>query len=260
MSASVLDSIVSATRRRIREGRYSSGAGPGQRPVPDGARFLASLREPGARIIAEIKAKSPSAGVILRNADRKIETMALAYRRGHAAAISVVTEPEFFGGDPSWAARAKRISGLPVLVKDFVLEEVQLDFAASYGADAVLLIASILGEERLRQFREAAAERGMVSLVETHSLQEIAVALASGAEIVGVNARDLRTFDVRLEGAISLASAIPEGCVRVAESGIETRDDVEKLAAAGYKAFLIGETLLRSEEPEVKLRELRGES
>jgi indole-3-glycerol phosphate synthase len=258
MSGGVLDSIVAATRRRIREGAYAPAKETG--PAPDGARFVSSLREPGTRIIAEIKSKSPAAGELLKNCDRKVESIALAYRRGHAAAISVVTEREFFGGDPSWTGRAKRISGLPVLMKDFVVEEVQLDFAASYGADAVLLITSILGEERLRQFRTASSERGMASLVETHSREEIDEALASGAEIVGVNARDLRTFDVKLDDAVSLASAIPERCVRVAESGIETRGDIEKLAAAGYRAFLVGETLLRSEEPEATLRELRGES
>jgi indole-3-glycerol phosphate synthase len=258
VSADVLDSIVDATRRRIREGAYAPAKRTG--PAPDGARFVSSLREPGARIIAEIKAKSPSAGELLKNCDGKVESIALAYRRGHAAAISIVSEREFFGGDPSWAGRAKRISGLPALMKDFVLEESQLDFAASYGADAVLLIASILGEERLRHLREAAEERGMASLVEAHSREEIGAVLASGAEIVGVNTRDLRTFDVKLDDAIALASAIPERCVRVAESGIQTRGDVEKLAAAGYRAFLVGEALLRSEEPEVTLRELRGKS
>ena len=258
MTADILESIVAATRRRIREGAYAPESTPADAgPAPDGRRFLASLREPGTRIIAEIKAKSPSAGEVLRNCERKVESISLAYRRGHAAAISVVTETEFFGGHPSWARRARRISGLPVLMKDFIVEESQIDFFASWGADAVLLIASILGPEDLRRFREAAASRGMASLVETHGREEIAAAVASGAEIIGVNARDLRSFAVDLEGPVALAGFIPAGCVKVSESGISSRADVERLAAAGYGAFLVGEALLRSEEPEAALRELQ---
>ena len=256
MTADVLTSIVAATRRRIQEGAYASAHGA---PPPDGARFTASLREPGTRIIAEIKGRSPSAGEILRNPDRKVESISLAYRRGHAAAISVVTEREFFGGDPSWLARAKRISGLPVLMKDFIVEESQLDFAASHGADAVLLIAAISTPNELRRLREGARTRGMASLVEAHSRDEIVAAVESGAEIVGVNSRDLRTFAVALEASAALAFSIPEGCVRVAESGIATRADVEALSAAGFTAFLVGEALLRSDEPEAALRGLRGE-
>lgn len=257
MSAGVLDAIVSATKRRVREGEYSPAAKAG--PAPLGDLFLASLREPGTRIIAEIKAKSPSAGEIVRHCDRKVETLALAYRRGHAAAISVVTEREYFGGHPDWIARAKKISGLPVLMKDFVVEEAQLDFAASHGADAVLLIASILDESGLRRLREGAEGRGMAALVEAHSGDEIERAVSSGAKAIGVNARDLQSFAVRLEDLVSLAARIPSPTVRVAESGIRTRGDVETLAAAGYGAFLVGETLLRSNEPEVVLRGLRGE-
>lgn len=257
MSAGVLDSIVSATRRRVREGGYSPAAKPG--PSARGDLFLASLREPGTRIIAEIKAKSPSAGEIVRDCGRKVETLALAYRRGHAAAISVVTEREYFGGDPDWIARAKRISGLPVLMKDFVVEEAQLDFAASHGADAVLLIVSILDDAGLRRLREGAEARGMAALVEAHAVDEIERAISCGAKAVGVNARNLQSFAVRIEDLVSLAGAIPPGCLSVAESGIRTRGDVEAFAAAGYCAFLVGETLLRSREPEVVLRGLRGE-
>ncbi|MGH9441294.1 MAG: indole-3-glycerol phosphate synthase TrpC [Thermoanaerobaculia bacterium] len=257
MSEGVLGSILAATRRRIREGGYSPAQPAGS--SPDGARFLSSLREPGTRILAEIKARSPSSGEILKNCDRKVETLALTYRRGHAAAISVVTERESFGGDPRWIERAKRISGLPVIMKDFVLEEMQLDFAASHGADAVLLLAAVV-DDRLDFLIRAAELRGMAVLVETRSGEEIQRAAAAGAPAIGVNARDLRTFAVRLEDLVSLAPSIPPGCVRVAESGIGSRRDVETLAAAGYEAFLVGEALLRSEEPEVLLRELRGDA
>jgi indole-3-glycerol phosphate synthase len=232
MSGGILAEIAASVRARLATGGYRRAETPA--PAPDGARFEASLREAGTRVIAELKRRSPSAGEICPHLDRRLETFALAYRRGHAAGISVVTEPEFFGGDPGWLARAKRISGLPVLMKDFVLAEEQLDFAASHGADAVLLIAAILGAD------------------------EIARASGAGASIVGVNARDLRSFEVDRDGAARLAAAIPAGVVRLAESGIRSRADVERLRDAGYTAFLVGETLLRSEDPEETLRSLRG--
>jgi indole-3-glycerol phosphate synthase len=211
-------------------------------------------------VIAELKRRSPSAGEICAHLDRRVETFALAYRRGHAAAISVVTEPEFFGGDPGWIARAKRISGLPVLMKDFVLAEQQIDFAASHGADAVLLIAAILEGDALARLCAAATERGLAPVVEAHDGVEIALAAAAGAPIVGVNARDLRTFEVDREGAAKLAASIPVHAIRLAESGIRSRADIERLSAAGFTAFLVGETLLRSEDPEETLRTLRGAS
>lgn len=252
----VLAEIAAAVRRRTAAGDYRPRATAA--PAPDGARFEASLREPGARIIAELKRRSPSAGEIEPHLDRKVETLALAYRRGHAAAISVVTERDFFGGDPEWIVRARRISGLPVLMKDFLLAEEQLDFAASYGADAVLLIAALLDDGALARLRSAAQARGLAALVEAHDADEARRAVAAGAAVVGVNARDLRTFEVDREGAAALAASIPEDRVRVAESGIRSRADVERLGAAGFSAFLVGETLLRSEDPEETLRVLRG--
>ncbi|HET9794956.1 MAG TPA: indole-3-glycerol-phosphate synthase [Thermoanaerobaculia bacterium] len=252
----ILGEIAASVRSRLAAGAYRPAEGRG--PGPNGSRFAASLREPGTRVIAELKQRSPSAGEICPHLDRKVETLALAYRRGHAAAISVVTEPEFFGGKAEWIARAKRMSGLPVLMKDFVLAEEQLDFAASSGADAVLLIAALLDGPALARLRSAAEARGLAALVEVHDAGEIARAAAAGASIVGVNARDLRSFEVDREGAAELAAAIPAGVLRVAESGIRTREDVERLSAAGFTAFLVGETLLRSEDPEETLRSLRG--
>jgi indole-3-glycerol phosphate synthase len=256
MSADVLSRIAEATRASIAAGRY--GRLPADAPAPDGARFAASLREPGTRIIAELKRRSPSAGEISPHLDRRIETFALAYRRGHAAAISVVTEREFFGGDPGWIARARRISGLPVLMKDFILEESQIDFAVSAGADAILLIVALLDDTSLSRLRAEAAARGLAVLVEAHGREEIRRAAAAGADIVGVNARNLRTMSVDLGASAALAAAIPSPAIRVAESGIERREQIEMLAAAGFQAFLVGETLLRSDDPEETLRSLRG--
>lgn len=253
---SVLDDILAAKRERLRRGEYgpvSPAAPPG-----DGARFTAALREPGVRIVAEIKGRSPSAGEILPGADGKIETMALAYRRGHAAALSVVVEEDFFGGRSDWLPRAKRMSGLPVLFKDFIVSERQLDFAVSLGADAVLLIVRALPDEQLRDLREAARRRSLAAVVETHDADEIRRAAECGPDVLGVNARDLATFATSLDALVALGPALPEGPVRLAESGIRGPQDIARLKAAGYDAFLVGESLLTNDEPEELLRELQS--
>ncbi len=256
MSADILDRILAAKRGRLARGEFAVAASPVS-PAPDGKRFVASLQEPGVRVIAEIKERSPSAGEIVHAMEGKVESFALAYRRGHAAAISVVTEEDHFGGRAAWIARARRISGLPVLMKDFVLEPRQLDFAASQGADAVLLIARILSDGDLVSLVRGARERGMAVVVEAHDAQEIARASAVAPDVVGVNARDLATFATDLAAMESLGGAIPPGPVRLAESGIKTGEDVRRLRQAGWQAFLVGETLLRSVDPEETLRELK---
>ena len=225
-------------------------------------------------MIAEIKHRSPSAGTMLAGGRTPlppgppgsleevwsaIRAVARAYRRAGAAAISVVTEPDFFGGDLAWLPEVKRVSGLPVLMKDFVVDEVQLDLALSLGADAVLLIVVALEDEVLARLHAAARERGLAVLVEAHDEEEVGRALAAGAEVVGLNARDLRTFRVDLDRVVALGSRLPSRVVRVAESGIHTPADVERLAEAGFDAFLVGESLLRSGDPARALRALRGE-
>lgn len=250
----VLDRILADKRRRLARGEYSS-LGTASR-TSDGPRFVAALREPGIRIVAEFKARSPSAGEIIPGADGKVETFALAYRRGHAAALSVVAEQDHFGGKPEWVSRAKRISGLPVLMKDFLISERQLDFALSLGADAVLLIVRALSDGELADFRRGAAERGLAVVVEAHTADEIPRAAAVAPDVLGVNARDLSTFTTDTAALGPLAAAIPPGPVRLAESGIASREDVQFLSAAGWEAFLVGESLLRSDDPEEALREL----
>ena len=253
----VLDQILASKRARLGRAEYAAPPGTAL-PSAHGARFVASLREPGVRIIAEIKHRSPSAGEILPGAEGKIETFALAYRRGHAAAISVVTEEDHFGGKPEWIARARRISGLPVLMKDFFLTEGQLDFAASLGADAVLLIAGALSPTELSDLARQARERGLATVIEAHDAEEIARAAEAGPDVLGVNARDLATFATDLTRLEDLVAAIPAGPVRLAESGIRSRADVARLQAAGYEAFLVGETLLRDADPEQALRDLKA--
>lgn len=251
-----LTQILAAKQTRLSRGEYAA-FGSAARPT-DGGSFTAALREPGVRILAEFKARSPSAGEILRGADGKVESFGLMYRRGHAAAISVVTEEDFFGGRPDWLSRAKSISGLPVLMKDFILSERQLDFAVSLGADAVLLIVRALSGAELASLRAAARARGLAVVVEAHGSVEIRQAAAVEPEVLGVNARDLTSFTTDLPAVAAMAREIPPGPVRLAESGIKTREDIASLRAAGFDAFLVGEALLRADEPEELLRELRS--
>lgn len=254
---SVLDEILAAKRARLAAGEIP---GTEWSALPsDGARFLAALRRSGPRVIAEIKRRSPSAGEILPGAADRVEEVARAYRRAGAAALSVVIERDFFGGDPAWLPRAKGASGLPVLMKDFVVDERQLDQALSLGADAVLLIVAALGDSELGTLHSAARGRGLAVLVEAHDAAEARRALAAGAELVGVNARDLATFRVDLPEMARLGRELPPGTLRVAESGIRAAADVARLGAAGYDAFLVGESLLRSGDPARALRALRGE-
>ncbi len=250
----VLERILADKRARLARGEYSA-RGAAERPT-DGAAFVASLRKPGPRIVAEIKAKSPSAGEILRGADGRIETFALHYRRGRAAAISVVVEEDHFGGRPEWLPRAKSISGLPALMKDFVIDERQLDFAVSLGADAVLLIVRALPEAELANLAAAARQRGLAVVAEAHGAAEIPRAAAVAPDVLGVNARNLASFETDLGALEALAPSIPHGPVPMAESGMRGRADIDRLRAAGYGAFLVGEALLRSDDPEDELRAL----
>ena len=233
-------------------------AAPPTRPT-DGASFAAALRGPGRRIVAEFKARSPSAGEILSSPDTQVESFGLIYRRGHAAAISVVIEEDHFGGKPAWLPRIKAISGLPVLMKDFVVDERQLDFAVSLGADAVLLIARALADGELERLSSAARERGLARVVEAHDAAEIAPGRApSSPEVLGVNARDLATFRTDLERARGNGRADSGGAGP--PRGERDPEPRRRGGARGgrLRGFLVGETLLRSEDPEQELRELRA--
>jgi indole-3-glycerol phosphate synthase len=171
--------------------------------------------------------------------------------------MSVVVEQDHFGGRPDWLPRAKRMSGLPVLMKDFVISERQLDFAVALGADAVLLLVRALSAADLARLRRAALDRNLAVVVEAHGASEISPAAAVGPDVLGVNARDLTTFETDVAALEPLAREIPPGPVRLAESGIRSRDDVRRLLDAGFEAFLVGEALLASDDPEGTLRELR---
>jgi indole-3-glycerol phosphate synthase len=225
-------------------------------PLRDFAGAIA--RGPEPRVIAEVKRRSPSRGEI--RADFDPVTCARAYADGEAAAISVLTDETFFGGHLDYLAAVRRAVPMPLLRKDFVIDAYQIDEARVAGADAVLLIAAALGPDELVSLRERAEALGLCAVVEVHDELELDVALESGARVIGINNRDLRTFHTDLAVTERLAPRVPEGVVVVAESGIFTRTDMARLAASGAQAFLIGESLMREADMAGALRRLRRAS
>lgn len=214
--------------------------------------FAPALRSASTAIIAEIKKASPSKGLLQPNCCP--ETIARAYEQGGAACLSVLTDQRYFQGSLADLQTAKTATALPVLRKDFTIDRLQILEAAAHGADAVLLIAAILDTTQLRSFRELAAELGLAALVEVHNETELERAIDSGAEIIGVNNRNLDTFEVSLEVSLRLSEKMPDDVLRVSESGIFKRADIELLQGAGFRAFLIGESLMKSSDPAAALR------
>ena len=214
--------------------------------------FREALEARKPAIIAEIKKASPSRGVL--SIEFNPAKIGAQYEAGGAAAISVLTDGDFFQGSLQHLEAVRAATTLPVLRKDFTTSEYHVAEAAAHGADAILLIAAILDKHQLRSFREFAASFGMDSLVEVHDESELDKALESGAQIVGVNNRDLRTFEVHLETSHRLASRIPEGILRVTESGVFSAAHIQELSA--YQAFLVGESLMRSPDPAAAVRAL----
>lgn len=217
----------------------------------------AALRARRPAVIAEIKRSSPSAGDIASQVDPV--SQARAYSEAGAAAISVLTEPRHFGGSLDDLAVVRASVQVPVLRKDFVIDRSQVLQARAWGADALLLITAALSDDELRVFMSLASELGMTCLVETHGDVDLERALASGARIVGVNARDLETLEVDVPRALAQLARIPSDRVAVMESGIATRSDVSSAVEAGASAILVGETLMRAVDPRATLRRLIGE-
>jgi indole-3-glycerol phosphate synthase len=218
--------------------------------------FRRALQEHTPAIIGEIKKASPSKGVLAGHFEPA--SIARMYSNGGAAALSVLTDRQFFQGSLGDLEAARAAVSVPVLRKDFTLDEFHVIEAAAHGADAILLIAALLEEKEMRKLRELAAQFGMAALVEVHDTSELGTALDSGADIVGVNNRNLHTFEVTLETSVQLAEKIPANVVKVSESGIHSRADVARLAEAGFHAFLVGEHLMKSSDPAASLRELRS--
>jgi len=249
----ILDDIVAHTRARL-----------GSEPPPDRAAaeiaarnrppyaLTSALRRDRINVIAEIKSASPSAGTIVENPD--VEAIAATYKQGGAAAISIVTEPDFFRGSREWIARTA--GELPVLMKDFIVEESQLIRGIAAGASAILLLASLLDASQIRDFIRCLDQYSCDALVEVHDERELERAIDGGARIIGINNRNLRDFSVDLDASERLAQQIPDGVLRVAESGIKTRADVDRLRTAGFDAFLVGESLLRQKDRAAAVRQL----
>jgi indole-3-glycerol phosphate synthase len=243
----VLKRICKVKRTEI-EQLHRTGEAPlrtrmAQQEAPRG--FRTALKErPEVALIAELKKASPSAGVIREDFVPRL--IAEAYEEGGARCLSVLTDEKFFQGSLTYLAEARGAASLPVLRKDFILDELQILEARAWGADCVLLIVAALERSELAALRDLARELDTDALVEVHTREELDVALSVEADLIGINNRDLRTFEVRLETSQELAPEIPDDVVVVAESGISSRHDVEKLREFGVDAVLVGESLIRS--------------
>jgi len=260
----ILDEILAHKRVEVAEAQRTVSAeemakrAAERRDPPRG--LLRALRSgPPPRVIAEIKRRSPSRGEI--RADFDPAAIATAYEAAGAVALSVLTDADYFGGSLTALRRARAATNIPVLRKDFTIDAYQIDEAAANGADAVLLIVAAFGDRdgpaRLAALQQRAADRGLDALVEVHEEGELDVALDLGATLIGVNNRNLETFEVDLATTERLAKRIPPGVVLVAESGIFTPDDVARLERAGASAFLVGESLMREADVGAALRNLR---
>jgi indole-3-glycerol phosphate synthase len=229
-------------------------------PRPQKRNFAKALRNnQGLAVIAEIKRHSPSKGLIREKLDPG--QMALEYERAGAAAISVLTDNKFFCGSMEDLRQARLATALPVLRKDFIIDESQIwQSAGPEGPDAILLIVAALSEEKLADLLKEADRFGLACLVETHSEEEVEIALRAGAEIIGINNRNLHTFEVDVKTTERLSKLIPPEKIIVSESGLRTRKELKWLDGLGVSAALIGETLLQCSEPGLKLRELLGEN
>ena len=218
--------------------------------------FRTAFRRHGVNVIAELKKASPSEGLI--RADFRPVELARELVSSGAAALSVLCEPHRFLGDQRYLEAVRAVVDVPILYKDFITTEYQVVAARAAGADAILLIAAVLDDRSLASLKARADELGMASLVETHTAEEIRRAVALGADVIGVNCRDLRTFKTDPAITADLIGGIPPSCVRIAESGIRTHDDIASLRKAGADGFLIGTTIMRAEHPGAALSALIG--
>ena len=243
----VLSEIIARKRERVREAK--TRANP--------HAFRRALQKDGINVIAEFKRRSPSKGMIREDAN-PIE-IARAYETGGAVAMSVLTEEDYFAGSLDDLREVKSTVDLPVLRKDFIVDEYQVYESAIAGADAILLIVAALDDESLAHLRRLAEdELQMDALVEVHTSDEMKRAVACGAKLIGVNNRNLRTFEVSLETSLSLAREAPSEALLISESGLNNSADLRRLYNAGYRGFLIGETLMRAHDPAAALRSFRG--
>jgi indole-3-glycerol phosphate synthase len=255
----LLQTIIAATERITEVRREIEPIAALERRAaaasPRGDLFEANLGRAGlVNVIAECKRRSPSKGVLAARYDPV--AIAKQYEAGGAAAISVLTEPTFFDGALEHLGAVRAAVDLPLLRKDFIVDEYQLFEARANGADAVLLIVAGLGQAQMQRLQLRAWELGLAALVEVHNQEELMRAVDVGARIIGVNNRNLRTLAVDTEASSRLAVEMPRDVIAVSESGLQTRDDLENLSAAGYRAFLIGERFMTDENPAAAIRSL----
>lgn len=258
---SVLERILRGTREEVerRKQRMPLGSLEESLTAPAGARrsLHEALTASGMAVIAEFKRRSPSAGQLRR--DPVVAEIVRAYERGGASALSVLTEGPHFDGSLEDLHAARQACGLPVLRKDFIVDPYQLYEARAAGADAVLLIVAALSAGELAALHGQARELELDVLVEVHDREELQSALSAGADIVGINNRDLRDFSVDVERTFRLIPELPAGVATVSESGIATAEQLRRLEEAGVQAVLVGESLMRAPDPEAALRKLRGD-
>ena len=256
----ILDTIAASSRKRVDQAKEYLTLDTIKKQalsLPKGNfPFEAALRADGISFICEIKKASPSKGVIADNFPY-IE-IAKEYEAAGASAISVLTEPEYFLGNNQYLTEIRQEVHIPLLRKDFTIDEYQLYEAKNIGADAVLLICALLDTHTISEYLAVCNTLGLSALVEAHSEEEVYSALQAGAQIIGVNNRDLNTFDVDLNTCIKLRNLVPKEILFVAESGIKTAQDIALLKQAGVDAVLIGETLMRSTDKKAELRKLQG--
>lgn len=254
-----LERILARTRQTVAERKQQTSVAALESRARDHqprgfARALRSASGRAPAILAEIKKASPSKGLI--RADFDVPYLARALKQGGAAALSVLTDEPFFQGSLAHLATASEVSGLPCLRKDFIVDPFQILEAKAWHADAILLIAAALSNQELAAFTGAAHAIGLDVLCEVHTAAELHRVRDLGCDAYGVNNRDLATFEVRLETSLELVEWLPKNAVHVAESGIRTGDDIQRLRAAGYDAFLIGESLMRQPDPGAALAAL----
>lgn len=257
----ILEQIVAATRQRLAETKETRPLAMLESQLAESEpprNFEGALRAEEIRVIAEVKRASPSKGWLCP--DLTVASLVQSYASGGAAAISVLTEPQFFRGSLEDLLLAYQTVDLPLLRKDFILEPYQIYEARVYGADAVLLIAAILSLSQLRELLEVASGLGMSALVEVHHEGEVEKALAAEARLIGVNNRNLADFTVDIGTTLRLRSLIPASLTVVSESGIKSPADMLLLQTAGVNAVLVGESLVTAQDPAAKIRELLGRS
>lgn len=253
----ILTKIVERKRERLIAAKQSKSLldlRAELQPNSEPHRFRAALQRDGINIIAEIKRRSPSKGIIRENFDP--EEIAANYSRNGAACISVLTEEDFFDGSLEYLCAVRVVTGLPLLRKDFIFDEYQIYEAALAGADAILLIAAMLEPNHLNELMLTAYQLGLDVLVEIHDRDEAEKIMPYDVRLIGVNNRNLRTFETTLDTSLNLARILPKSATLVSESGIRNRSHLDLLKDAGYRAFLIGEELMRAENEGEALREL----